>query len=111
MSNVYVVEAYTAGAGSGVLPALAALSPPNPPTLAYFQGQNAKFTAISILPLTPGPMAILADSALTDVLLVYADAAAVIQTGQVPAALQNLSAVGGNLANGVYLNQSAFRAP
>ena len=111
MSNIYIVEAFTNGSGSGVLPALAALSPPNPPTLAYFQGQNAKFQNLQINPLTSGPIAIMRENATSDVLLVYADGNACIQPGQVPGALQNLVAVGGNLANGVYLNAAAFLAP
>ena len=108
MANIYVVEAYTAGAGSGVLPALAGLSPPNPPTLAYFQGQNAKFQAIQILPLTPGPVAIERSNATTDCIAVYADGNACVQAGQAPGALQNIT---GGITNGVYLNASAFLAP
>lgn len=107
--NLYVVEARTNGAGAGSLPAVGGLAPPNPPTLAYFQGQNSKFSNVNILALTQGgPQVVDRSLGDTDVLLIYADAQASVQCGQVPGSVQNIAA---GIANGVYVNIANFKAP
>jgi hypothetical protein len=100
----YQVEAETNGAGSGALPSIGSMSPPTPPTLAYFQGQDSRFTKVKqshaglgIHPLLLRP--------LTDVVLIYADSNVSVAT-EIPGAPTVL--VGG-FANGAYLSRSSFR--
>jgi hypothetical protein len=106
MPNMFIVEAETNGAGSGSLPAVGSLSPPSPPTLAYFRGQNAQFTNVQVLPINVGDHGLLT-RALTDVVLLYSEAPASVRTGHVPGSHVNLAA---GVSNGQYLNRSAFKA-
>lgn len=106
MANVFIVEAETNGAGAGSLPAIGGLSPPMPPTLAYFQGQNAAFTKLQALPVGCGENALLTRP-LTDVVLIFSEVAASVKNGHVPKAP---TAVAAGIANGVYLSRSSFKA-
>lgn len=106
MSQVYVVKAATNGAGSGSLPAIGSLSPPSPPTLAYFQSKSAKFVGLEVLPLQMGPQHIGTQDFAIDTLLVYADGNASTFCGHVPGSKNSLSA---GIANGAYIDRAAFR--
>ena len=106
MALLYLVEAETSGAGSGVLPAVGALAPPTPPTLAYFKSQDVRFSNVQMLPLQNGEQPFMYRH-LTDVVLVYSDGNAVVKTGHVPNAKISLTA---GIASGQYLNRATFRA-
>lgn len=106
MSYAYVVEAETNGAGSGVLPAIGGLAPPSPPTLSYFKSQDARFTRLQFVPIGHGHNGLLTSNN-TDVVLLYSDVAATIKPGHVPGMSINVAA---GIANGQYLNRSAFKA-
>lgn len=106
MANLFIVEAETNGAGSGALPAVGSLSPPMPPTLAYFKSQDARFSNLQVIPVGNGHNSLLT-RALTDVVLLYSEVAATVRTGHVPGSPVSITA---GISNGQYLNRSAFKA-
>ena len=106
MAHVFIVEAETNGAGSGVLPAIGGMAPPTPPTIDYFRGLDARFTKLQALPVGSGENALLTRNN-TDVVLIFSEVAVSVKSGHVPKAS---TAVASGIANGVYLNRSSFKA-
>jgi len=104
VAEIYLVGAQTNGAGSASLPALTSLSPPNPPTLAYFQSKSAKFVDLQIRPLKFGIQPIMAPNNI-DVVLVYSDGTANVHPGPVPGHVT----VTAGIANGQYIDRSLFK--
>ena len=114
MPNLYVIEAQTGnglteptnGVSLGSLPTLTGLSPPTPPTLAYFKSQSTLFTNLQIIPIQPGITPITVQNG-TDTIGVYADAACTFQPGNALGAPTTLAGAG--ITSAVYVQRAAIK--